>query len=44
MKVPEFKFKGSVIVFPSFIFHRVRPVLSGIRYSLVLWSVGAPFK
>ena len=36
--------EGSVIVFPSFIEHRVTPVTKGIRYSLVAWFVGQPFK
>ncbi len=36
--------KGSVIVFPSFIPHRVLPVTKGTRYSLVCWSLGAPFR
>lgn len=35
--------KGSVIVFPSFIWHRVAPVVKGTRYSLVIWSCGKPF-
>ena len=29
--------KGSIIAFPSNVFHQVLPVLSGTRYSLVLW-------
>ena len=36
--------KGSIIVFPSFIWHRVKPVRQGVRYSLVSWHVGDPFK
>ena len=36
--------KGSIIVFPSFVWHRVKPVTSGTRYSLVMWSIGNPFK
>jgi len=35
--------KGSVIVFPSFIWHRVAPVTKGTRYSLVIWNLGRPF-
>ena len=34
---------GTVIVFPSYLVHRVRPVTKGIRYSLVSWFVGQPF-
>ena len=36
--------KGSIIVFPSFVWHRVTPVTKGTRYSLVIWSVGPSFK
>tara|TARA_R100000654_G_scaffold35796_1_gene61316 strand:+ start:499 stop:1131 length:633 start_codon:yes stop_codon:yes gene_type:complete len=36
--------KGSIIVFPSFVWHRVKPVTSGTRYSLVVWNLGKPFK
>jgi PKHD-type hydroxylase len=34
---------GTVIVFPSWMEHRVAPVTKGIRYSLVSWFVGPPF-
>ena len=36
--------KGSIIVFPSFVWHRVKPVTSGTRYSLVCWNIGNPFR
>ena len=36
--------KGSIIVFPSFLWHRVKPITKGIRYSLVLWHLGYPFR
>ncbi len=36
--------KGSIIIFPSNTWHRVKPVTSGTRYSLVLWHLGYPFK
>ena len=36
--------KGSIIVFPSFLWHRVKPVTEGTRYSLVLWNLGKPYK
>ena len=36
--------KGSLVVFPSFVWHRVKPVTSGTRYSLVIWNLGRPFK
>ena len=35
---------GSLIVFPSFVWHRVKPVTEGRRYSLVIWNLGYPFK
>ena len=40
MKMP----KGTIVVFPSYMWHRVRPVTSGVRKSLVLWIQGPPFK
>jgi len=36
--------KGSIIVFPSFVWHRVKPIMKGTRYSLVVWHLGYPFK
>jgi PKHD-type hydroxylase len=36
--------RGSLVVFPSFVWHRVAPVKKGIRYSLVIWNLGYPFK
>ena len=36
--------RGSVVVFPSFVWHRVKPVTKGIRYSLVVWNLGYPFQ
>jgi len=36
--------KGSIVVFPSFVWHRVKPIKKGIRYSLVLWNLGYPFR
>ena len=41
-KVPRLE-EGSIIVFPSFVEHRVAPVTEGIRYSLVSWFVGPPY-
>ena len=40
----QIKSKGSLVVFPSFVWHRVKPVTKGSRYSLVIWSLGWPFK
>jgi len=42
--VKEMFFRGSVVVFPSFVWHKVKPVTQGKRYSLVAWGLGAPFK
>jgi PKHD-type hydroxylase len=44
IKATEILSKGSIIVFPSFVWHRVKPVTKGTRYSLVLWNLGYPFK
>lgn len=41
---PEVNKMGSVIVFPSFMEHRVSSVTKGTRYSLVTWFLGPPFK
>ena len=40
----EIRPQGSVIIFPSFVYHCVTPVTRGTRYSLVLWTLGDPFK
>ena len=44
ISTPEFKNAGSIIVFPSFMEHRVAPVTKGTRYSMVAWFLGPPFK
>jgi PKHD-type hydroxylase len=36
--------RGAVIVFPSFEYHRVLPLRSGVRCSLVTWVSGPPFR
>jgi len=36
--------KGSLVVFPSFVWHQVRPVTRGTRYSLVIWNLGSQFR
>ena len=43
VSIKEAKIKGTIIVFPSFVWHRVTPVTSGTRYSLVIWNLGKPF-
>lgn len=37
------KEKGTLILFPSYLLHRVTPVTKGTRRSLVLWITGPPF-
>jgi PKHD-type hydroxylase len=36
--------QGNVIVFPSFLMHRVTPVTKGTRYSLVAWMEGSKWR
>lgn len=36
--------KGDVIVFPTFLMHRVKPITRGQRKALVFWVGGEPFK
>lgn len=36
--------RGSVVVFPSMVLHRVAPVTSGVRFSAAMWAVGPSFK
>ena len=40
----EIRPRGSIIVFPSFVWHRVAPVTKGTRYSLVIWNLGQPWR
>jgi PKHD-type hydroxylase len=44
VKCKEILTRGSIVVFPSHIYHRVNPVTKGTRYSLVVWNLGYPFK
>mgnify|MGYP003664029801 CR=1 FL=1 len=41
---PQLKIPGRMVVFPSYYYHRVTPVTSGVRYSLTGWVTGEPFK
>ena len=36
--------QGSIVFFPSFMEHRVKPVTKGTRYSLVGWFLGLPLR
>jgi PKHD-type hydroxylase len=44
MDEPEPRTQGTLIAFPSFLAHRVRPVTRGERFSLVVWITGRPFR
>jgi PKHD-type hydroxylase len=36
--------QGSVIVFPAYLLHKVEPVTSGSRYTLIAWGHGPTFR
>ena len=40
----EAREQGSIIVFPSSVYHMVEPVTKGTRYSLVMWNLGRPLR
>ena len=42
--VSEIRPRGSVIVFPSFVYHQVTPVEWGERKSLVMWTLGPKWR
>ena len=44
VKAKELTSRGSIIVFPSFIWHKVEPITKGTRYSLVAWNCGNPWQ
>ena len=35
--------KGCLLVFPSFLSHRVTPITKGTRYSIITWMEGDTF-
>lgn len=41
---PTPRAQGTIVVFPSYHVHRVTPIITGTRYSLVSWLLGPPFK
>jgi PKHD-type hydroxylase len=43
-KCTEILSRGSLVVFPSFVWHRVCPITKGERNSLVIWNLGKPYK
>jgi len=38
------KSQGDIVVFPSFLKHKVHPVTNGTRYTAVSWAYGNPFR
>jgi len=38
------KAQGTIIVFDARDFHRVSPITTGVRHSIVCWATGVPFK
>lgn len=36
--------RGTMIAFPSYMLHRVTPIISGVRKSLVIWAAGPEFR
>lgn len=43
-KIPEINETGSLLIFPSFLYHRVTPVLSGERITMSCWFNGPNWK
>lgn len=41
---PEARQRGTAVIFPSYLGHRVSPVTSGTRRSLVAWAYGPAFR
>lgn len=44
INTPENIDKGTMYIFPAWLQHRVMPITSGVRYSLVCWSTGLKFR
>ena len=36
--------QGTLVTFPSYLLHRVRPTIKGTRHSMVAWATGRPFR
>lgn len=43
-EVKEMQNRGSIVVFSSLTWHRVKPITKGTRYSLVCWTLGQPWR
>ncbi len=44
INLSTFRDKGSMLVFPSFLWHRITPIKRGKRQSIVSWIEGPPWK
>ena len=40
----EIRKRGAIVVFPSFMYHRIVPVTKGTRHALVIWCLGQNYK
>ena len=40
----EVRQRGTVLIFPSYLQHKVSPVISGVRRSMVAWFEGPPWR
>jgi len=43
IRTPDIKSLGTILVFPSYLNHRVTKITKGVRHSLVVWCLGKPF-
>jgi len=43
-EIPAPRTQGTVVVFPSFVQHRVTPITKGLRRSIVGWAAGHPYR
>jgi len=44
LECKEIRPRGSIVIFPSSVYHQVTPITKGVRKSLVMWVLGKPFK
>ena len=44
LQCKELRKQGTIVIFPSYIWHRVKPIKSGTRKSIVNWSIGNPWR
>ena len=43
-KNPKLRENGNIIVFPSYLWHRITPITKGIRYAMVGWVHGPTYR